>query len=288
MLGIFRTLLSLAAIAVAPLAAFAQTQDAPTQPTEGGETPTPALDWTVVRFTEEPTLIATAQFDNGIGLVARCMDGAYDVIINGLPPAGRRTLAREIGLQVGDDETEDTTVWTTGSDRGSAFSRIPARVARQLAKGGRLQIIVPAEREGGPRTRYVMELEPSSTAIERTLTACNRPLVDPRNETADGNGQDGLPNDISWVRQPRISFPAPVKDRMPLRGYVTLSCLVQTEGRLGDCQIESEHPRGYNLGKAVEDGIRTGRVRQPADARAAGLPFEGRMIIFTVAFSASG
>lgn len=278
-------LLLSALMALAPLSSRAQTAPPP----EAAESTPPEapLDWTVVRFTEEPTLIATVRFDNGIGLVARCMDGIFDVVINGLPPVSRRALTRQVGLQVGDEEVETTTVWTTGRDRTTAFSRIPARVARQLAKGGVLQIVVPPERGDGPRTRYVMDLDPSSTAIDRTLTACNRPLVDPRDDQALGDGRDGLPNQITWARQPRIDFPSPVGDRMALRGYVTLSCVVQPEGRLGDCQIESEHPPGYNLGKAVEAGMRTGRVRQGDEARAAGQRFEGELIIFTVVFTVS-
>lgn len=269
--------------ALTPLSGLAQTGPAPEA--ASGAPPEAPLDWTVVRFTEEPTLIATVRFDNGVGLVARCMDETFDVIINGLPPVSRRALTRQIGLQVGDEDVESITAWTTGSDRTTAFSRIPARIARQLAKGGALQIVVPPERGSGPRTRYVMDLDPSSTAIERILAACDRPLVDPRDDQAQGDARDGLPNQITWARQPRINFPSPVGDRMALRGYVTLSCVVQAEGRLDDCQIESEHPTGYNLGKAVEAGMRTARVRQSDEGRAAGQRFEGEMIIFTVVFS---
>lgn len=268
-------------IALTPVLAHAQEVAPSVAPTDGG------MDWTVVRFTEEPTIVATASFDNGIKLIARCMDDVYDVIVGGLPPAPRRQVSREIGLLVGDDTVERMTTWTIGEAADTAFSRVPALVARKLAEGGQVQIIIPPQRRGGPRTRYVMDLTPSSTALERTLTACGRPLVDPRDNDADGNGQDGLPVSIEWVRQPRVEFPAPVRGRMPMRGYVTLTCVIQAEGRLGDCQIESEQPARYNLGKEVREALDTARVRPSREAQAAGRPFEGRLILFTVAFSMS-
>lgn len=252
------------------------------------ETPTASsspLDWTVTRFTEDPALIATIQFDNGLTLVARCMDNVYDVIISGLPPAGPRERTRQIGLMLGDDTSEDTTTWTVGANASAAFSRLPAMVARRLAEGGKLQIIVPGPSAGAPRTRYVMELDPSSRAIERTLTACGRPLVDLRRAERDGDGSDGLPANIRWARRPKIEFPDAVGGRSPRLGYVVLSCVVAPQGRLTDCVTESEQPPAYNLGSAVQRALPLARVRQSDEGKAAGLPLEGRLIIFAAVFS---
>lgn len=242
------------------------------------------MDWTLVRFTEEPTLIATIQFDNGITLVARCMDDVYDVIVSGIPDAPSGVVKRSIGLRMGDDATDDTTVWSVGAKPDTAFSRLPAMVARRLAEGGKLQIIIPSDREGGPRTRYVMELDPSSRAIERTLTACGRPLTDVRDKDREGDGDDGLPPNIEWARQPEIQYPESVRGRIPRLGYVALSCVVGPEGRLTECQTESEQPRAYNLGLAVQRGLGRARLKQTREGAAAGLPFEGQLIVFTVNF----
>ncbi|RZJ95648.1 MAG: hypothetical protein EON88_10315 [Brevundimonas sp.] len=258
-------------------------------------TATPALaqdnasqgeDWTLTAVPERKALMATIDFTSGLAIAARCVDGVYDVLITGLPEAARRSTSRELGIQAGDQDEPYTSVWTVGTQRNTAFSRIPAVVARDLAKGGKLQVIVPAT-NNGPRTRYVMELDVSSTAIERTLTACGRPMVDPREARADeidGNGQDGLPNTVQWQAMPRPVFPNPVGGRMPLEGYVMLSCVVNASGQLSECQNESEQPAGYDLWKAVERSLPRARLQLSDEASTAGLTLAGRMVRFSVNF----
>ncbi|MFN6980499.1 MAG: hypothetical protein ACK4NU_01085 [Brevundimonas sp.] len=179
-----------------------------------------------------------------------------------------------------------TSVWTVGAQRNAAFSRIPAVIARDLAKGGTLQVIVPATSKS-PRTRYVMELDPSSTAIEQTLTACGRPMVDPRevrSDEIDGNGQDGLPASVAWQTVPRPTFPESVNGRSPVEGYVVLSCVADARGELTECVTESEQPAGYNLGLSVERSLPRARIKLTDEAAVTGRPLAGRMIRFAVNF----
>lgn len=240
-------------------------------------------DWTLTRVDDRKATVATIDFTTGLGLVARCMDDVYDLIILGLPEAPRNAVNRDLGLSVGEDDDLRTTVWTVGDKRSTAFSRVPAMVARHLAEGGELQIVVPGA-EGQPRTRYVMELDPSSTALEQTLTDCGRPLVDPRDREIEGNGQDGLPGAVTWVQAPRPRFPFPVSGRSPTLGYVVMSCGVETEGRLTECQIESEQPADYHLGRSVEASLDRARVQLTPTGIASGEPLEGRLILFSVNF----
>ena len=243
-------------------------------------------DWTLTSAPERKAVLATIDFTSGLTIAARCVDNAYDVLITGLPEATRGSTSRELGIQAGDQEQPYTSVWTVGTQRSMAFSRLPAVVARDLAKGGKLQVIVPGN-NGGPRTRYVMELDPSSTAIEQTLTACGRPMVDPRETRAaevDGNGQDGLPNTVQWQTMPRPTFPNPVRDRSPLEGYVVLSCVVTASGQLTECQPESEQPAGYDLWKAVERSLPRARLKLSDEASAARLTLADRMVRFSVNF----
>lgn len=258
-------------------------------------TATPALaqesapqgeDWTLTSLPERKAIMATIDFTSGLAIAARCVDGVYDVLITGLPDAPNRTLSRELGIQAGDQQEPYTSAWTVGTQRNTAFSRIPAVVARDLAKGGKLQVIVPPT-TNGPRTRYVLELNPSSTAIEQTLTACGRPMVDPREVRADeidGNGQDGLPTSVAWQTVPRPSFPESVNGRSPTDGYVVLSCVADERGGLTECQTESEQPPGYNLGRSVERSLPRARIKLTDEAVATGRPLAGRMIRFAVNF----
>lgn len=243
-------------------------------------------DWTLTSAPERKAVVATVDFSSGLAIAARCVDGVYDVLITGLPEAPRNSTSRELGVQAGDQEEPFMSVWTVGSQRGTAFSRLPAVVARDLAKGGKVQVIVPPT-NNSLRTRYVMELNPSSTAIERTLTACGRPMIDAREaraEEIDGNGQDGLPDTVQWLAMPRPTFPDPVNGRMPLEGYVMISCVVTGSGQLNECENESEQPAGFNLWKAAEVSLPDARIKLSDEASAAGLGLAGRMVRFSVNF----
>lgn len=259
-----------AAIVFAP-STGALAQDAP-----------PSEDWVLTRVADKDAVIASVPFNNGITLVSRCANQVFDVMIMGLPEARRGDISRQLTFLVGEETEEKPYAWSVGTDRSAAFSRLPAMIARSLAEGGKLQIIVPGG-QGTPRTRYVMDLGPSGAAVEETLTHCGRPLVDPRDDDLEGDG-DGLPNGINWIHPPRPTFPSEVQGRSPINGYVALTCLVTSEGRPGDCQIESEQPPGFNLGRSVMRSLDSSRLGQTDEARAAGRRFEGAMIVFTVNF----
>lgn len=250
------------------------------------ELPTDADDWTLQSAPERKAVIAAINFTSGLSVAARCVDGVYDLLITGLPEASARATSRELGIQMGDAAEPYTSVWTVGTRRDTAFSRIPAVVARDLAKGGKFQVVVPAT-ASSRRTRYVMDITPSSTAIEQTLTACGRPMVDPREvraEEIDGNGQDGLPTSVVWQTVPRPTFPDSVNGRSPTEGYVVLSCVADEGGGLTECVTESEQPAGYNLGRSVERSLTRARIKLTDEAATTGRPLAGRMIRFAVNF----
>lgn len=244
-----------------------------------------AEDWVLTVAPERKATVAVAQFTSGITLAARCVDDAYDLFITGLPEAPRRSTTRELALSVGEEAVGRPTVWSVGEDRTAAFSRLPAMVTRRLAEGGKVQIVATGADER--RYRYVLELDPSSTALEQTLSACGRPLVDPRDEIREGEGGDGLPGTVRWQNAPRPRFPDSVGGKIPLQGYAVLSCTSEPDGRLANCQIESESPRGYNLGREALRSVGRARVRlsddAPSDAR-----LENRMIVFSVNFITEG
>lgn len=249
--------------------------------------PSPSNDWTLGRNADEKLLAATITFDNGIGVVARCMNGVYDLMVVGLPPAQPRTTRRNLTLIVGegDDESTREAAWTVGGSPDIAFSRVPAMAARLMAKGGKFQIVVPAVGEGR-RTRYVMELPASDAALEETLRDCDRPLYDLRDDAIENEDESaiGPATGIVWVRRPSPRFPPPVGGRMVREAYAVLSCRTEANGRLSECQVESEQPAGYNVAAEALEGVRGSRVALSPEARDAGLRLEGRLIVFAVNF----
>jgi len=252
-------------------------------PARAQEASPPVEDWVVTALPAQKTTAAVAAFTSGLGIIARCQNGVYDVIMAGLPEAPRGETTRDLGVAVGDAGEIRTTVWTVGSDRTTAFSRLPAIVARSLAKGGKLQIVVSGN-AGERRTRYVMALNPSSTAIEQTLSACGRPLVDLRDDRLEGNGQSGLPSYYVWVRPPFPLFPDPVAGRSITEGYVALSCVTQTDGRLADCQVESEQPPRFNLSRHLIRSLDNTRVGLSEEGLAKGATVANHVVAFTVNF----
>jgi hypothetical protein len=242
----------------------------------------PAQDWVLTQVREQDAVVAAAPFSNGITVVARCSDNVFALILMGLPEADRSATTRRLILLVGDETRERPYSWSVASDRSAAFSRVPALTARQLMKGGKLQIIVPGE-PGGRRTRYVMSVRPSESALQDVLSRCGRPIVDPRDDLLLGDGQ-GLPEGLHWVTQPRPTAPGSNVHRAATGGSVTLSCTIGAGGRLTDCEVEDEFPHGANLAQAVSRSTDAARVGQTERSREAGESFEGRRVVFTVNF----
>ncbi|WP_421731132.1 hypothetical protein [Brevundimonas sp.] len=241
-----------------------------------------AENWTVTRLRSQETVIAATSFDNGITVMSRCMNNVFGLVMMGLPPVQAGVMSRPLTLIVGDEE-EKSYIWNVAAaDPGTALSRVPAVLARRLAKGGRMQIIVPAE-AGGRRTRYIVELPASGSGVNETLSRCGRPLEDPRDDRLIGDGAN-MAKGYVWLRQPRPEFPAPTVHGATNGGLATLSCDVLVTGRVTDCQVEDEFPVGFGFGQAARRAAAQALIGQTDEARADGQPFEPGRILFSTTF----
>lgn len=220
-------------------------------------------DWDIGRDPVKKLTIAAATFDSGVGLATRCMDGAFDVLFSGLPSASGPIRTLEFGF--GDAPLVESS-WSVGDDKISAFSDLPAPLARRLRAGGRVQVVVPAD-AGQPARRFVLDLPRSDQAINETLTACRRPLSD----TRDARLSPSIPpveptGGARWTRLPQARFPDRAQQSNISVGAVTTSCLVQADGHLTDCVIETERPAGFGFGRAALDAARTARLAPAPNA----------------------
>lgn len=222
------------------------------------------LDWVLTELPERKATLAVADFDVGLTLASRCVDGVFEVTVHGLPEA--RGTTRTLQVRLNDEEPYNSS-WIVGTKKDTAFSRVPVRLARDMAKGGTMQIRVPAERDR-PATRYVLSLPPSTSAVEQTLTACNKSLVDLRYDTMLDEEHSGLPQGLVWQREPRFNFPSTNKQTMAIVGYVTVSCGVDPALRPKDCLIESEYPAGYNFGREVLRAVSSGQLKLTGEGEA--------------------
>lgn len=211
-------------------------------------------DWDVMADPAQDLVMASAYFANGIGLATRCRSGAFDVLIAGLPHVDTPTRLLHATLEW--DGQGEPTSWTVGTPGTVAMSHYPAQFARALREGGELNIVVPGY-DQEPDRRYVLPLPPSSQAIEDTLAACDRPLVDRRDaQLRPWVAAGGVPTGMTWARRPSgVQFPDKALNANIAHGTVVMSCVTDDRGRLNDCIVESEHPSGFDFDKAVRRSI---------------------------------
>lgn len=216
---------------------------------------TPSGDWDLHRDERTRSFMAYTVFSNGLGIAFRCLDGSLGAVVSGLPPA--REERQTLRLQFREDEAYDSG-WTTTTDPTVAVGDYPAPLAREFRQGGELRLTVPRGAADGRNLQFAVELPPSSAAIDAVLTACERPLVDPRDAELDAIAENGLPYGLTWARPPRPSYPSMSRYAA---GFVVTSCITNPDGSLRDCQVEMQHPQDSAFGEATLRAIRRARVQ---------------------------
>jgi hypothetical protein len=147
------------------------------------------------------------------------------------------------------------------TDRTAALADYPAPLARALRQGGPVSIVIPGGAGDGRNLRHELVLPASTAAVDETLSACSRPLVDPRDELLPDIGENGLPGGVTWARSPRPYFPA----TNYAQGYAVLSCVVQPDGGLDQCEVESEFPLDGGFGRTALRAMPPARIVSPGE-----------------------
>lgn len=238
-----------------------------------------SADWDLTQDQRKKLLIAYTRFDNGITIGTRCADGGFEAVVAGLPPAGRATT-RPLRIAFGDDDLVESR-WGVATDDAVAISELPAPFARELRAGGRLRILVPAGAPDGRNLLCDLTLPASSGSIDQTLTACGRPLVDPRDAELEALQEDGVPRNLAWAVRPQPEFPS----TRYARGFAVATCVSNPNGSLRDCTIESEHPRDGRFGQAALAAARRARLQNLAEP---GAPLPVTRVLYKTHFIMSG
>ncbi|GLS00523.1 hypothetical protein GCM10007859_05290 [Brevundimonas denitrificans] len=238
-----------------------------------------SADWDFSNDERRKLMVAYTQFNNGVGIATRCVDGGFEAVITGLPPAGR-VSNRPLRTAFGDEELVQYS-WSVGIDDTVAVSQLPAPFARELRNGGRLRILVPRGAADGRNLMYDLTLPASSASIDQTLTTCNRPLVDPRDAELDALQEDGVPRNLTWAVRPTPRFPR----SNYARGFAVATCVSNPDGTLRDCTIESEHPRDGRFGQATLDAARRARLQNVDQP---GSPVPVTRVLFKTNYVVSG
>lgn len=236
-------------------------------------------DWEFRADPRTRTTLAGLATTTGINVVVRCVDGGLEAILTGLPPIDAEE--RQIGVGFGEEPINDQR-WNVAIDNTVAVSELPASLARKLREGGQMQLRFVAAGEDGRTIRYVIDLPPSPTAIDATLTACGRPLVDPRDLELEAVGDNGLPADLEWLRRPRPSHPRPMRYT---KGFAVVTCMAERDGGLRDCIVETEHPRDAGYGEATVRATRSARLTNTINPDA---PIDPERIVFRANYFIAG
>ena len=233
----------------------------------------PPADWDMVRDPRKKMVAAYVSLDSGVSVILRCSDGVYDALVSGLPEAPRRDTRV---LRISYDDHFHAETWNVATVRSTALSALPAPFARKLREGGKVSIVVPDGAGPGRNLRHDLELPRSSTAVDETLTACNRPLVDARDSALPDLDEYGQSPSVTWARPPRPAYPFPAKYTA---GFAMLSCMALPDGRLDACLVESEFPVDGGFGKQALKSTDDARL-QSSD----GAPVSPRLIVFRTNF----
>jgi hypothetical protein len=234
-------------------------------------------DWDPFANPQSRVTMASVDFGN-IGVIVRCQDGGLDAVLTGLP--AMEAERREILLKFAEDEADYPTQWTVGVDRTMAVSESPSRFARNLRQGGRLDVVVPGGGPEGSNLRYALDLPSQHAVLDQTLTACGKPLEDPRDAELAALDDTGLPGGLGWARPPRPEYPGRI--RTYERGFAVVSCLSEPDGGLRACEVDTEHPRDGGFGAATLTATRRARLSNTAEP---GQPIAARMIRFRASFN---
>lgn len=220
-----------------------------------------AQDWQPLEAGRGVTAVAV-QWDSGAALAVQCRrDGLFAMLrlVHPVtPPADVSRPTVPIAYDHGGRERRQ--LWMLNPDGGAAFAPTPERFARRLLAGGDLQLVVtPGE---GPRQRYPLSLPADPTHLAAVLEACDVPQTDPLDNpprtvstAAPAETDESARPQLGWIRRATgqdlaNAYPERSLER-GLNGRATVSCLVQRDGRLRDCEIITEYPRGGDFGPAT-------------------------------------
>jgi len=234
-------------------------------------------DWDIRRDPAAKAILAYTSFDNGLSIAFRCVDGSFNAVIAGLPPSQENRRRLELGFRDGEPRP---TMWSSTTNPTTVIGDLPAPLAREFRQGGALRLTVPNGAADGRNLRYEIDLPASGAAVDEALTACDRPLVDPRDMELEAIGASGLTGGMTWRRMPEPEFPHSGGSGYA-EGFAVLTCISTARGGVRDCVVEMEHPHDGGFGRAAADAARRARLVNTTDP---GQPVPVRRFSFLTKF----
>lgn len=204
----------------------------------------PALAQTPQQWTTQTageTRLAYAIFPPGLAVIARCQgEGAPELLIQGL-----RVPTPDVqGLVQFDDNPVQDVAWTRSEDGRYLIAARAAMVIRGLAHSRMARIQIGADADTGVPFSFAPPAD--GEPLLGVLDACGQP----RQSARDTAEFFPMPAEGGFIREPHFRLP-PRAVQAGISGWATVTCLVAEGGRLTECEVESESPRGLGFGDAA-------------------------------------
>lgn len=235
----------------------------------------PADDWDLREDSTRELALATLEFQDAPVLAVRCARGELSVMVARLQP--RVGPTRDLELTLGGHAGSGR--WVAVGDGATAARTVSGMTVRELAAGGEISLTV---RDAAPPRRYRYAAPAGSAALGRVLTACGQPTAyarDAERATLRDAGWD-IDAPPAWETAPRPGFPSRAFTRGVRLGRADLTCRLQPDRSLRECEVEGEYPAGLGFGEEALTAAADARVE--ASERTTALT--GRIISFSTTF----
>lgn len=204
--------------------------------------PTAAQEWAALPSSNPDTTAVGARWPSGIGAVARCQDGRFQLLLALRTALAGDTAPVRIYWPTRGGDAEDQ-LWRLSPQGTAAFARQPVTLSRAFLREEGLRLGLPAT---GPETLTPPD---NADALAAVLEACGH-----ARDFAVPSGS--VITDPAWRRRPDGRELARYVPRQALRdgveyARVEMQCLVREDGALEDCLILSETPPAYLFGAAA-------------------------------------
>lgn len=214
-----------------------------------------AQDWQPLDVAPGVSAVAV-QWDSGAAITILCRREGLIATFQLAQPLSGTTGGGDPGVTVAYDRPGPVRreTWRVLPSGTMLESPTPERFARRLLAGGTIEVTVSSP--DGPRQRYPLDLPMESAALGALLDGCDVPQHDPRDNPppSEQTGETDRPG-TEWIRRATPQLLAATYPRRALErglgGRATVQCTVLSSGRLGDCDVISEYPRGAGFGRAT-------------------------------------
>lgn len=187
------------------------------------------------------TRLAYAVFPPGLAVIARCQGGqTLELLIQGLSV---RTPMLEGMAQFDEHPVQDVS-WTRSEDGRYLIADRAALLIRGLARSRMARIQLGTSAETG--LPFSFSPPTDGEPLLALLDACGQP----RQSARDTAEFFDMPQEGAFVREPHFRLP-PRAFQAGISGWARVTCLVVDGGRLDECEVEEESPRGLGFGDAA-------------------------------------